>query len=253
MLSVYGIDQVLGGASDGSRIDGSQWAAAAAFAAVAVGVFVRGGSPWRQRTLALAVLIAASYGAVAIGRSPLIPPLSLLYVATAPRYHYPATALLAALVGLLVYRVGAGIRLPPGITRLALALWLAAIATRVAWRSPAEDLTAAGRPALDYALGAMRDRIAAAPDGATVYIENRPFAGVAAFTRPAVFPGWAALYAIFHADWETASRRVLFIDADPAVRANADRSPRAAGLIVAPDDVPIELRPAPVAGSPPPG
>ncbi len=234
-LGAVGITQLLGGAWWQVPLLGPpQWLMATAFVVLVGAVMITAPPRWRRRTLALLTLLLASYGSVAVGRSLLIPPLSVTYVATLPRYHYLPTALLAVLSALMAQRLGGALRGRIGWARAGLVAWLLAIGTFVVHRPPAIYNHAVAQHALTDALAEIRRQIAATPPDTPVYIENRRFAGIAPFTRAEVFPGWAALYAIFESERSpNGPRRVFFLDKDPAVRANANRSPYTAGLIIA--------------------
>jgi hypothetical protein len=66
------------------------------------------------------------------------------------------------------------------------------------------------------------------------------------------FPGWAGLFSILFPDPYIDGRRAIFIEPDPAVRAEFRNAHRLAGALIAPDEVPPEMTPIdPVCPLPP--
>jgi len=81
------------------------------------------------------------------------------------------------------------------------------------------------------------------PRDQDVYIVNRNFKSVALLYPRIEFPGWAGLFSILFPTNLVEGRRVYFIEPDAAVRAAHRHSRRLAGVLIAPEDVP--LRPGP--------
>lgn len=204
--------------------------------------FWRAGPSGRRAMLAFGLLVAGTYGVIAAGRSAFYEYIRDLLVRT-DRYQYSATAALAVLICLAFAQLAPGPGRPWARTAL-LGGWLLATATGlVLVRVPYDHFEFARRHA-EVALAAIDAAIAATPPGEDVYLQNQTFRGVGPFVvaNPVAFPGWAAVFAVFHPTNVVDGRRVFFVEADAEVRAAAAHGRRSAPLIIAPDDVPPPAR-----------
>src|SRR5262249_40064589 len=93
----------------------------------------------------------------------------------------------------------------------------------------------AARTETANALRDMRAAIAAAPPGADVYLENRPFKSIGQMLllSPEMFPGWAGLFTICFPANVVDGHRVFFIERNERVLAAAAGGRRTAALLVA--------------------
>lgn len=201
-------------------------------------VLLRGSGPVRRQMLACVTLVVAPYLLIAIGRGNLYALVGL--AGTTPfsnggtaRYHY--VGLIPLVVGscLMVARLGAGSWPGPrakDALLLALLVVLVGGYQRSTWRI---DQWETARARTVGALDTIRARIRAAPPGSDVYLPARAFAPVGGFVTQAMFPGWAALFAIFFPDDRVEDRRVHFVSGDPEVLAAARSGTRSAALLVA--------------------
>lgn len=187
----------------------------------------------RRQLLASLLLGAACYGIIAAGRITFFRKYQT-QVISAARYHYAATL---PIVTALFVLLGAADRRsawqrPWG--DLALALCLAAIAFSMVVRAPPIDHHTSARQQAEAALASIRERIEAAPIGAEVLIPNQPFFGVGpmVLARPDLFPGLAALFAIYFPENVVAGRQVYFVEQDPKVLAAAQRGRRTKSLVI---------------------
>jgi hypothetical protein len=73
------------------------------------------------------------------------------------------------------------------------------------------------------------------PPGAEVRIRNARNPVAVTLSPTTEFPGWAAIFVLYHGENVVRGRRVRFVEADAGVRAAVgERSPRLAELLVAP-------------------
>jgi hypothetical protein len=208
------------------------YAVLAAFvAAVAVAV-VRTVGAERRRLLACMLLVATAYGIIGVGRGAIANFLMSGTLAAVPlisRYHYAGqlflTLLLSGVVACLAPLRGRTVG-----TVLAACYAVTAIAN-LGW-SPPIDHHPEAREGTEQTIAAIRSAIAAVPPGETVRIENRPF-GPLPFP-PVLFPGWAAVFAVFFPDDVVDGRRVQFVERDPAVLKALRRGHRTRSFAVAP-------------------
>ncbi len=207
--------------------------------AILVGV-VRGDGAARRRIGALASLVVATYALVAVGRANVYALLEVQpwVAARVPRYHYVGTIPLALL---LVVLVGQAVRRQARVASGAvLAGWLVAASAafvRSGWRleerQPVRAWVAAGMQSIDA-------RIAAAPVGGDVYIENQraPFYVLGPMLGPAEFPGLAGIFVLAHPGNVVDGRRVHFVEPDAATRTHYSspaENRRLAELLVGPE------------------
>jgi len=205
--------------------------------AVAVGGCAIAASPEaRRRALALFLVTVAAYGMIAIGRAVFATIIkgARPVAEEAARYHYLATVPLVTaplvLAASAASRIRVGMLVRDAVAVAALA-GLAVGVARTPWRIDAHDDVRANTVRV---LGVIGDAIAAGQPGRFVLIQNRRFAGVGIFVQQRDFPGWAALFAIFHPDDRVDGRTVRFVEPDPLALAAARDGRRTGRLIVGP-------------------
>jgi hypothetical protein len=187
--------------------------------------------PGRQRRQAAALCLTtcAAYGMIAVGRG-----LLLTAVMDAQRYHYQALAPLALLLAVVVAACAAEHGSPAWRRALVLA-WMLLLAIGVAYRGrPAPRDDEAKQRELNDIRTAIETAMRATPDGAAVYIQNRPYQGAGLLVGfPQFFPGWAAVYCILNAENSVEGRVVRFVEERPAVRRGSAVGRCGAELLVA--------------------
>jgi hypothetical protein len=116
-----------------------------------------------------------------------------------------------------------------------LAVWVALEAIGYGRGTPIDHFAAARREAAQT-MEDIAAAVQAAPPGADVFLPFRKFRSVGAMAGrfPRVFPGNAAVFAIFSPTDTMDGRRVFFIAPNPIVYANTRTGLRAPTLIVAP-------------------
>lgn len=190
-----------------------------------VAVLARAPTAVRRRVAAYAIGALVCYGSVALGRG-----LFRSGAVGASRYQYmallPVVLLLCEVVGFATSFLRAA---------QAAVLVVAALATPLlSYRSysPPLDPAAAARRETEVVFQRIQIRANAQPGNGPVCIRNEDF-GSAKTRNPtrALFPGWAALYAIFEPRNEIAGRRIYFLEEDEEVLAAAARGRRTADLI----------------------
>ena len=205
-------------------------------ATAVAGAAARGSRGERRTLLALALLPLAAYGMIAIGRAHIALAFgeSLVEAATVPRYHYVGSLGLTLLAGVVLTRLDdRWVHAPGWVKSAAVALWLVLATAAYVRRGAFIDHHVRDRMATEGVLTAIHAAVAAAPAGAPVYIENRPFTPVLFLVTPAKgFPGWAAIFLIAYRDVALDGRRVYFVERSPEVLATAARGGRIAALLV---------------------
>ena len=213
---------------------------AATTACVLVVAWWRSDAEHRRYLVAFLLLATGVSAMVAAGRAfggITVLQKSVAEMAGTLRYHYLATAVLSALVCTAL----------PAVIRVPLEEWTKATVLASAIAAGAVLYVADGRP-IDHhdvarretagVLAAVRARVAGQPAGAPVYMDNHPFASVALymgrFQLP--FPGWAAIFLIFHPSGTLEGRPMYFVTRDPRLIAAARG--RVRSLLVSPDAVP---------------
>jgi hypothetical protein len=191
----------------------------------------------RRRLLATALLPAAIYGIIAMGRAPLADVFGgVPRVAATPRYHYTGPLALTVLLALSCAQARRWPRLA-GAAGPALAVLVLSVDgfawARGQWRY---DIHASVRRRTSAMLAEVAEAAAAAPPGTTVVVPNVTFPGVGpmyAFV-PTVFPRLAGLFIAFHDADSVAGRPVRFAESDAEVYAQltADADKRIARLLV---------------------
>ncbi len=229
-LAGYGLVRLVGGFYfPGWAANTAVWySAEALLAAAALAVAKTSPTPLRRRLAAFALLALGCYGIVAAGRAGVFFDLAPEFFETLTRYHYVGQLALAVLLCLLIQRAGSLLR--AGAKDLAVAAWFALMIGAFALSPPAVDHHARTRRLTGQALAAMRRAARSRPVGRPVYIPNRGFRGLLFF--PALFPGSAAVFAIFHPSNVLDGRRVYFVESNPAVLEAAKRGRRTKDLLV---------------------
>ena len=199
---------------------------------------LRRASPFERRPLlAYAILMLASYGIIALGRSAFFylvgsPP---LVSAAQPRYFYVAPALGVILLA------GAAAQFPRLFGRVGrvvavLALsWIAVVDYSAArWVNGYELPADAGR-AYSEVMASIEDSILAKPPASRVTIVNEGFP-VMGYMNKDSFPGWAALFIIQFPENEVEDRQVVFVERDSRRRKRIRRwgGERLNAIVVAP-------------------
>jgi len=207
---------------------------AAAFAAIAVLVARRAPPLIRRQLAACALLTLGCYAIIATARAVLVIAISPRLVTELLRYHYVAQLLLALLVCIVLARFGP---LLPATAKLLLLIgWYALTLLSYARFAPAIDHHDTARAGTALAMATIQRSIVTAPGGQPIFIANRGFAQLP--FDPAQFPGWAAVFTIFHPVNHTIDgRRIFFVEPAPEVLAAAKRGKRTAPLLISPEQV----------------
>ena len=231
-LAGYGLVRLVGGFSFPAwAAETAVWYGAEALLAVAaLAVGWTSPPPLGRRLAAFALLAFGCYGIVAAGRARLLFDLAPEFFETLTRYHYVGQLALAVLLCLLIQRAGSLLR--ARAKDLAVAAWYAGMITAFVLSPPAIDHHARTRRLTGQTLAALRRAVRSRPVGRTVYIPNRGFPALLFF--PALFPGSAAIFAIFHPSNVLDGRRVYFVESNPAVLEAAKRGRRTKDLLVPP-------------------
>jgi len=143
------------------------------------------------------------------------------------RFHYVPLIPLAILVAFPIAALAARV---PRTALLVVAVWcIVAVAAAITARP--SDECASSRRQLADALAGIGGAIDRSPPGTTVRIPNRVFPPVG---MQIVFPGWAALFTIYHPDDAVDGRRVVFVEPNPAVIDFGRKGRRSRTLLVSP-------------------
>ncbi len=180
---------------------------------------IRGRADDRRRLAAVAFLVVVAYATVAAGRTAVLRSTSfpLEVAATWVRYHYFPLALLVLLacLALGVLARGAAARVVHG----GLIAWTIGRLVVLLVHPYAMPHNDAERTASETALARMRTLVAATPPGEVARIDNRPFPPM---SLHALFPGWAALFAVYFPD-DTVDGRLVRFAVSPGTMAVAER------------------------------
>lgn len=214
------------------------WLLGAAWVALA---FVAAWRADRARRRALGgalLLLAAVYGATAIGRGGMYELLARAAegeAGTLARYHYLATAAGMLATGIVARALLEGIRVPRALVRAAPLLVAAALGVAIRERPLVLDRRTQSRVAFER----VRDDIAAAirraaPPGAVARVPNEHTGYLAGIVSHLTFPGWAAVFVLTHPEPTFEGRRVVFMEPAPRVRDLAESGVRTRNLLVVP-------------------
>lgn len=218
---------------------------AAAFAALAVWCVLWSRPARRQVLLAALVLTFACYGIIGSGRILLLDYMERTEALAQLRYHYVGLITLSLAVAAILAAIGDALPRRGGRVAVPVLIgWMAIWLTALWLRPPLIDHHDSARIDAGF-LGAWFQRRAreVAP-GEDVYIPNYIFHSVGPlFYTRLEFPGWAGLFSIYFPSNTVAGRRIFFIEPDAAVREAHRHARLLAGVLVAPEDVP--LRPGP--------
>ncbi len=224
-LLAYGLVRLLSGYAP--AFGQPLWYALLAALVVAALVAARRAPAAGRRILAMALLAAAAYGVIAVGRAAILLDRAPQLIETLTRYHYVGQ--LALIVALCLVLAATLPRLGGWAWGL-LGAWYAAAFAAWLLLAPPIDHHDAARQATREVLAAIGRAARARPPGEAVYIRNRGFRALPFFQEQ--FPGWAAVFVGFHPRNAVAGRPVYFVDPDPRVLAGAARGRRTATLIV---------------------
>jgi len=202
-------------------------------------VFARSGGQTRRWIAALALFALAAYGLIAVGRSIFFQLEKIGAAAASARYHYAATIPLAALLCLIVARLSAMAPAPRGARAALLLLWSVVVLVAYRREGPFLDLHQGARREVATVIAQIDALVERSPD-ATVYIANKHFVSAGFFInkRPTIFPGWVAIYSIFHPGPPPHGKHVYFVADDPKLVAALAGDRRTAEILVTAEQVP---------------
>lgn len=189
----------------------------------------------RAQVLAFTLLGLANYALVAVSRGPMAGFFhqTSTDIGATLRYHYTAQAFLVVAF-CTVLEVLAG-RLHSGAQAVFAAGCAGLLVAGQLVHGNSFDLHEASRSEVTDAMVRLRDRVAAARPGDTVYVDNQPLAAFGWMPNiPVPLPGLAALVVIVSPSDELDGRRIRFVERNPAVyrRFGSRRGSRLAGLMV---------------------
>jgi hypothetical protein len=215
-----------------SYSDWTQAAGAMGLALCAFAGFVLADGPGRRRLLALAILAAGTYGAVAAGRAHRFD----LYhepaaqAARSARYQYLPLSLVTLLVCVALAELAARGKVAHRTISAVTALWVIARLTALVGHPFAIKHADDERAESTAMLASVRREIAGTPPGKVALIENRPFS----ISRlvPQLMSGWAGMFVVYFPQNTVDGRPVRFlVSADDWIRAQ-ERGGRIAELVV---------------------
>src|SRR5262249_44875657 len=191
-------------------------AAIAVYVALLLAALVVGNAALRRRIAACVVLAAGAYAVISVGRGLFTASRSFWWFAQTPRYQYFGTAPLAIVTCLLLGEIGGRWRLPAAAKTGLLLAWASAIVlAHLAFGRPIDHSDDARRE-IAWIVGEVSYAMHQNCRGNDVYIENANFRsfGGPYLNRHDVFPGWAAVFAIYFPDDVLAGRRIRFVEDD---------------------------------------
>jgi len=216
-----------------------------------------GSAAHRRRLIAMLGFAVACYGIIAAGRAPFF----LLFgnnIVTSARYHYLATVPLCVAVFVTIAVLARSRAQPPipaggdgappatgGWRWPVLVAALAVIVAPHALGARPIDHHDRERAAAAKAVASIQQQIDAAPPGADVYINNQRFDGVGPMMiqRPDLFPGLAAIFAIYFPEIVVDGKRVLFVIWKPDTLAAAERGRKTTWFVIHPSRLPEGMKP----------
>src|SRR5262245_12409239 len=187
------------------------------------------------QVLAFTLLGLARYGLLAFSRWPMA---GFFHTASADigatlRYHYTAQAFLVVAFCTVLEVLTASLHV--GAQAVLVAGWAGFLLAGQLVHGTSFDRHKASRSEVTGAMAKLRERVAAAPPGDTVYVDNQPLAAFGWMPNiPVPLPGLAALLVIVSPSDEIDGRQIRFVERDPAVyrRFSSRRGSRLAGLLV---------------------
>jgi hypothetical protein len=191
----------------------------------------RGSPSVRRQLLAFLLAAFASYAVVAVGRGSFYHYYGRVGGSVA-RYHYGAFIALTLVLCAALKALADGWRVRSGLRSEALLTCLTLLA--VAWTTSPHRIDHHEKDAriVTNALAVLRSQIAQCEGCQSVDVENRYLRGLLPVHPPALFPGWAALFVIFHPDNSVDGKKVRFREKDPRVVDAARRGRRTRDLLV---------------------
>jgi hypothetical protein len=187
----------------------------------------------RRALLAAVVLGCACYGIIAVGRVGFFFFFGTKLVAAA-RYHYAAPLFFWIAILVAIATLAERWPLTEGWRNAAVAAALAILAIATAWRAPAIDHHPRERMLAMRAVARIRKQIDAGPPGNDVEVKNERFNGVGPMMlqRPDLFPGLAAIFAIYFPQQVVDGKRVLFVVDDEETLAAARQGRKTSQFVV---------------------
>lgn len=184
----------------------------------------------RHRVVGFALLAAAGYGIIALGRGRVVESFNDGWQLP-PYYQYLASIPVVVIWCIGLAEIGRAVAIPAWTARSLLGLWWAAGMARL-WVAPVPiDLHEAMGASVERGVHEIRARIAAAPPGSMVVLPPHRFNFNAAFFPVPALPGWIALFTIYFPDDTVDGRRVVFTVSDPELLAATAHGRRTATLV----------------------
>ena len=217
------------------------WLALSAYVAVLALGITRMDARERRWTLASVLLSLSAYTMIALGRAALLSKVEQS-ITLGARYHYAPVLGMGLALALALAAIWRSVRRYRPVGGVIYAGWIAALLAGRVWNAAPIPRFDDQQRTVDDVLAHVRTAVDAAPPGADVFIANRDFmysyrlsmqVGHADF--PLRYPGWAAIFAIYHPSDVVDGRRVYFVVDDPAKVAAWQRGRRGAALIVSPE------------------
>ena len=246
-MALYGLQQLVFGPF--ARLATDFWVVGLVAAPVLLGVAVAGWhapSTVRRAMLACALLVLSTYGIIALGRVPFYN-INRMLLIRSQHYHYSGSLGFTVLICLALSRIPT-VRIGEPAKAMALAAWIVGLAGALLYARAPFNHFDRERGWTNDTLRRIAEQVDRAPPGEDVYIHNQRFVGVGpfVFAVPTTFPGWAALFAIYHPTNVVDGHRVFFVEPNDRVRAAGQHGLRSAELLVAPESVPTDhAEPAP--------
>jgi hypothetical protein len=168
---------------------------------------------------------------IVLGRAAFANLASDQWMAGKDRYQYVGSMAGAVALGVVAGALVRGWRIPERLKTGLVCAWAVAALGVTMTMAPPIDHHASGRLETADALRVIDAVVAAKPPGRDVFIANRPFNSLVYPVPMETFPGWAAIFAIFHRDDVVDGRRVCFVISDARTLAAARHGRRAPGLL----------------------
>jgi hypothetical protein len=186
-------------------------------------------APVRRWLAACTILVSGCYGLIAAARAVIILKLTPQLETTPPRYQYVAQLILTLMLCLMLARMGSVLH--AWAKRLLLVAWYGLTLFSHARFAPPIDVHERARVDTRETLAAMEATARRSPPGEPVYIRNQSFKPLPFL--PALFPGWAAAFVIFHPGTNTLDgRQIYFVEENPGVIDATKHGKRTATLFV---------------------